>query len=175
MDQDSAHMVAASKVPMLKPGKYEIWRIRIETIISDLRSCLEAVAKRFEGMQLQESAKEILKEHMKNFTALSSDMLIKLLHRLIMLVCQSQNSPQLVHEDLCNKSIQMDMDEMDLRMAIGHVGYEWKRSVSFKKSRQPEHGKLKKGVPYRTSTSTALVSCDGLGGYDWSNQAEEMA
>ncbi|GJV93753.1 hypothetical protein Tco_1541566 [Tanacetum coccineum] len=30
MDQDSAHMVAASKVPMLKPGKYEIWRIRIE-------------------------------------------------------------------------------------------------------------------------------------------------
>ncbi|GJS99022.1 hypothetical protein Tco_0820192 [Tanacetum coccineum] len=24
-----------------------------------------------------------------------------------------------------------------------------------------------------TSTSTALVSCDGLGGYDWSDQAEE--
>ncbi|GJT03048.1 hypothetical protein Tco_0824217, partial [Tanacetum coccineum] len=33
MDQDSAHMVAASKVPMLKPGKYEIWRIRIEQYI----------------------------------------------------------------------------------------------------------------------------------------------
>ncbi|GKB02364.1 hypothetical protein Tco_0830453 [Tanacetum coccineum] len=30
MDQDSAHMVAASKVPMLKPGDYEIWRMRIE-------------------------------------------------------------------------------------------------------------------------------------------------
>ncbi|GKC02534.1 hypothetical protein Tco_0994144 [Tanacetum coccineum] len=30
MDQDSAHMVVASKVPMLKPGEYEIWRIRIE-------------------------------------------------------------------------------------------------------------------------------------------------
>ncbi|GKF95797.1 hypothetical protein Tco_0288532, partial [Tanacetum coccineum] len=24
-----------------------------------------------------------------------------------------------------------------------------------------------------TSTSTALVSCNGLGGYDWSDQAEE--
>ncbi|GKG08681.1 hypothetical protein Tco_0334513, partial [Tanacetum coccineum] len=24
-----------------------------------------------------------------------------------------------------------------------------------------------------TSTSTDLVSCDGLGGYDWSDQAEE--
>ncbi|GKA48749.1 hypothetical protein Tco_0741707 [Tanacetum coccineum] len=33
MDQDSAHMVAASKVPMLKPGEYEIWRMRIEQYI----------------------------------------------------------------------------------------------------------------------------------------------
>nr|GEU83424.1 hypothetical protein [Tanacetum cinerariifolium] len=28
-------------------------------------------------------------------------------------------------------------------------------------------------VPVETSASTALVSCDGLGGYDWSDQAEE--
>ncbi|GKF08594.1 ribonuclease H-like domain-containing protein [Tanacetum coccineum] len=28
-------------------------------------------------------------------------------------------------------------------------------------------------MPVETSTSTALVSCDGLGGYDWSDQAEE--
>ncbi|GKC15608.1 ribonuclease H-like domain-containing protein [Tanacetum coccineum] len=33
MDQDSVHMVAASKVPMLKPGEYEIWRIRMEQYI----------------------------------------------------------------------------------------------------------------------------------------------
>ncbi|GKA41362.1 hypothetical protein Tco_0733955 [Tanacetum coccineum] len=33
MDQDSAHMVAASKVPMLKPGEYEICRMRIEQYI----------------------------------------------------------------------------------------------------------------------------------------------
>ncbi|GJV19851.1 hypothetical protein Tco_1368871 [Tanacetum coccineum] len=33
MDQDSAHMVAASKVPMLKPGKFELWRMRIEQYI----------------------------------------------------------------------------------------------------------------------------------------------
>ncbi|GJR15092.1 hypothetical protein Tco_0797744 [Tanacetum coccineum] len=33
MDQDSAHMVAASKVPMLKPGEYEIWRMTIEQYI----------------------------------------------------------------------------------------------------------------------------------------------
>ncbi|GJZ04584.1 hypothetical protein Tco_0537859 [Tanacetum coccineum] len=33
MDQDSVHMVAASKVPMLKPGEYELWRMRMEHYI----------------------------------------------------------------------------------------------------------------------------------------------
>ncbi|GJX58384.1 hypothetical protein Tco_0289774 [Tanacetum coccineum] len=33
MDQDSVHMVAASKVSMLKPGEYELWRIRMEQYI----------------------------------------------------------------------------------------------------------------------------------------------
>ncbi|GKB00134.1 ribonuclease H-like domain-containing protein [Tanacetum coccineum] len=31
----------------------------------------------------------------------------------------------------------------------------------------------RRSVPIETSNSTALVSCDGLGGYDWSDQAEE--
>nr|GFB29908.1 ribonuclease H-like domain-containing protein [Tanacetum cinerariifolium] len=33
MDQDLAYMVAASKVPMLKPGEYELWRMRMEQYI----------------------------------------------------------------------------------------------------------------------------------------------
>nr|GEY26470.1 putative ribonuclease H-like domain-containing protein [Tanacetum cinerariifolium] len=32
---------------------------------------------------------------------------------------------------------------------------------------------LRMSVPMETPTSTALVSCDGLGGYDWSDRAEE--
>ncbi|GJU12051.1 retrovirus-related pol polyprotein from transposon TNT 1-94 [Tanacetum coccineum] len=31
----------------------------------------------------------------------------------------------------------------------------------------------RRSVPVETSTSTGLVSCDGLGGYEWSDQAEE--
>nr|GEV30534.1 retrotransposon protein, putative, unclassified [Tanacetum cinerariifolium] len=31
----------------------------------------------------------------------------------------------------------------------------------------------RRNVPVETTTSKALVSCDGLGGYDWSDQAEE--
>ncbi|GJU18974.1 hypothetical protein Tco_1146940 [Tanacetum coccineum] len=33
MDLESAHMMAASKVSMLKPGEFEIWRMRIEQYI----------------------------------------------------------------------------------------------------------------------------------------------
>nr|GEW51219.1 hypothetical protein [Tanacetum cinerariifolium] len=33
MDQDVAHMMAASTVPMLKPGEFKIWRMRIEQYI----------------------------------------------------------------------------------------------------------------------------------------------
>ncbi|GJT41036.1 ribonuclease H-like domain-containing protein [Tanacetum coccineum] len=32
----------------------------------------------------------------------------------------------------------------------------------------------RRNVPVETSTSTALVSCDGLGGYDWSDHADEL-
>nr|GFC14399.1 hypothetical protein [Tanacetum cinerariifolium] len=32
---------------------------------------------------------------------------------------------------------------------------------------------IRRSVPMETHASTALVSCDGLGGYDWSDQVEE--
>ncbi|GJZ63766.1 ribonuclease H-like domain-containing protein [Tanacetum coccineum] len=40
MDQDSAHIVAASKVPMLKPGEYELWRMRMEQFIQMIDNSL---------------------------------------------------------------------------------------------------------------------------------------
>ncbi|GKA00611.1 hypothetical protein Tco_0673161 [Tanacetum coccineum] len=45
IDQDSAHMVAASKVPKLKPGEYEIWRMRIEQYIQMIDYALWEVIK----------------------------------------------------------------------------------------------------------------------------------
>ncbi|GJZ96868.1 hypothetical protein Tco_0669202 [Tanacetum coccineum] len=45
MDQDSTHMVAASKVPMLKPGEFELWRIGIEQYIQMIDYALWEVIK----------------------------------------------------------------------------------------------------------------------------------
>ncbi|GKC61457.1 hypothetical protein Tco_1089055, partial [Tanacetum coccineum] len=40
MDSESAYMVAASKVPMLKPGEFELWRMRIEQYIQMIEYAL---------------------------------------------------------------------------------------------------------------------------------------
>ena len=33
MESESTHVITASKVPMLKLGEYELWRMRIEQYI----------------------------------------------------------------------------------------------------------------------------------------------
>ncbi|GJZ80792.1 hypothetical protein Tco_0645786 [Tanacetum coccineum] len=73
------------------------------------------------------------------------------------------NSPQLAHEEL--KQIHPDdMEEIDLRwqMAIALRNQDFKNKESSRRS-----------VPMETPTSSALLSCDGLCGYDWSDQAEK--
>ncbi|GJR29061.1 hypothetical protein Tco_1105293 [Tanacetum coccineum] len=92
MDQDSVHMVAASKVPMLKPSEYELWRIedgikwhtrRLElkarstllmgipnehqlkfNSIKDAKSLLQAIEKRFgRNAATKKTQRNLLKQH----------------------------------------------------------------------------------------------------------------
>ncbi|GJY70489.1 hypothetical protein Tco_0474192 [Tanacetum coccineum] len=54
IDQDSAHMVAASKFPMRKPGEFELWRMRIEQYIQMIDYALWEVIEN--GATLQKTA-----------------------------------------------------------------------------------------------------------------------
>ncbi|GJZ64181.1 ribonuclease H-like domain-containing protein [Tanacetum coccineum] len=111
MDQDSVHMVATSKVPMLKPGEYELWRMSMEKYIQmidySLREVIEngnappitkvAVEKRFGGnTATKKTQRNLLKQQYENFTASSSEV------------------PQLDNEDLQQIHFD-DLEEMDLR------------------------------------------------------------
>nr|GEW24582.1 hypothetical protein [Tanacetum cinerariifolium] len=73
------------------------------------------------------------------------------------------NSPQLVHEDL-EQIHPDDMEEMDLR---------WKMAIAPRNQDNKHKENSRRSVSVEKSTSTALVSCDGLSGYDWSDQEEE--
>ncbi|GKD34209.1 hypothetical protein Tco_1249718 [Tanacetum coccineum] len=113
MDQDSAHMVAASKVPMLKPGEYEIWRMSIEQYIQMIDYAqweaiendatlpktttvegvviekIRAVEKRFGGnVATRKTQRNLLKQQYENFTAPSSEMLDRTFDMLQKLVSQ---------------------------------------------------------------------------------------
>nr|GFD30090.1 hypothetical protein [Tanacetum cinerariifolium] len=50
-------------------------------------------------------------------------------------------------------------------MANGHV--------EAPRNQDTKHKETSRSVHVKTSASTALVSCDDLGGYDWSDQADE--
>nr|GEU55597.1 hypothetical protein [Tanacetum cinerariifolium] len=117
MDQDAAHMVATSKVPMLKHEEFEIWRMRIEQYIQiidyslwevtengipnehqlkfnsikDAKSLLEAIEKRFDGNDAtKKTQRNLLKQQYENFTASSSESLNQTFDRL-----QKLNKPDL--------------------------------------------------------------------------------
>nr|GEW05422.1 hypothetical protein [Tanacetum cinerariifolium] len=238
MDQDSAHMVAASKVPMIKP---------------DAKQLLEAVEKRFgRNAATKKTQKNLLKQQFETFSAPSLDMLDQTFDRLQKWVSRLEllgeklsqedvnqkllrsftngvvsiaqvvntangvftastqinvalstninnlsdsvicaflasqpNSPQLAHEDL-EQIHPDDMKEMDLRwqMAMLTMGPKecyncHKRGYFARECCAPRYQDnkyketTKRSVPMKIPASTALVSCDGLGGYDWSDQAEE--
>ncbi|GKB02683.1 hypothetical protein Tco_0830772 [Tanacetum coccineum] len=87
------------------------------------------------------------------------------------------NSPQLVHEDL-QQIHPDDMEEMNLRWQMTMLTMRARRflkNTGRKLINQDNKNKesSRTSVPMETSTSTTLVSCDGLSRYDWSDQAEE--
>ncbi|GJX82270.1 ribonuclease H-like domain-containing protein [Tanacetum coccineum] len=52
-------------------------------------------------------------------------------------------------------------------------GYFVRECIAIRNQNNKNKEISRRSVPIETPTSTALVSCDGLGGYDWSDQAEE--
>ncbi|GJU55004.1 reverse transcriptase domain-containing protein [Tanacetum coccineum] len=94
------------------------------------------------------------------------------------------NSPQLVHEDL-QQIHPDDMEEMDLRWQMAILTMRARRflkntgrklTVNAPRNQDNKNKESsRRSVHVETSTSTALVSCDGLGGYDWVIWVEEWA
>nr|GFA46090.1 hypothetical protein [Tanacetum cinerariifolium] len=111
------------------------------------------------------------------------------------------NSTKLVNEDL-EQIHPNDLEEMDLKWKMAMLTMRARRflkntrrkliltgsdSVAFDKTKRPLYKEcwaprghdnrsrdaIRKTVPVETPNSSALVSCDGIGGYDWSDQAEE--
>nr|GEY66285.1 ribonuclease H-like domain-containing protein [Tanacetum cinerariifolium] len=141
MDQDSIHMVAASKVPMLKPSEYELWRMRIEQYIqmvdyslwevieNDAKSLLQAIDKRFGGnAATKKTQRNLLKQRYENFIASSSEVIYQTFDRIQKLLCQLEIHDESISQEYVNQKFLRihnnedlqqihpdDLEEMDLR------------------------------------------------------------
>ncbi|GJV93945.1 hypothetical protein Tco_1541758 [Tanacetum coccineum] len=78
------------------------------------------------------------------------------------------NSPQLDNKDL-QQIHPDDLEEMDLRWQMAMLTMRCKAPGN----QENRNKKNTRSVPVETTTSNALISCDGLHDYDWSDQAEE--
>ncbi|GJU34580.1 uncharacterized mitochondrial protein-like protein [Tanacetum coccineum] len=91
MDQDSAHMVAASKVLMLKP---------------DAKKLLEVVEKRFGGnAATRKTQRNLLKQEYENFTTPISEMLDQNFDRLQNLVSQLELLDEKLSQEDVNQKL----------------------------------------------------------------------
>nr|GEU77901.1 ribonuclease H-like domain-containing protein [Tanacetum cinerariifolium] len=73
------------------------------------------------------------------------------------------SSPQLVNEDL-EQIHPDDLEEMDLK---------WQMAIAPRAQDNTNKESTRRNMPVETTISSALVSCDGLGGYDCSDQVKE--
>ncbi|GJT82425.1 hypothetical protein Tco_1056767 [Tanacetum coccineum] len=138
----------------------------------------------------------------ENFTALSSEMLDQTFDRLQKLVSQLELLGETISQEDVNQkllrslspewttlfsaantqvnaanidnlsdAVIYDLEEMVLRWKMDMLTIRARRAPRNQDYKNKES--TRRIVPVETSTSIALVSCDGLGGYDWSDQADE--
>ncbi|GJY96798.1 hypothetical protein Tco_0513708 [Tanacetum coccineum] len=177
MDQDSVHMVAASKVPMLKPGEYELWRMRMEQYIQmvdySLWEVIEngnapPITKLVEGVETiiapstaEEKAQRRLElkarstllmgipnEHQLKFNS------IKDAKSLL-----QSNSPQLDNDDLQQINPD-DLEEMDLRWHMAMVTIRARRFLKNTGRKLTVNGYPKHGLKVHVDISEAKASAD---------------
>ncbi|GJW72152.1 hypothetical protein Tco_0129069, partial [Tanacetum coccineum] len=94
------------------------------------------------------------------------------------------NAVKSTNVDNLSDAVIYDLEEMDLRWQMAMLTMRARRflknttrkltvngneTIGFDKNRESS----RRSVTVETVTSNALISCDGLGGYNWSDQEEE--
>ncbi|GJS12434.1 retrovirus-related pol polyprotein from transposon TNT 1-94 [Tanacetum coccineum] len=199
MDQDSVHMVAASKVPMLKPCEYEIWRMRMEQYIqmvdyslwevieNDASHCCRLVLKRVvEGnaaTKKDSTNRAVNTAHgvttaSTQATAVNSTIIdnlkMDLRWQMVMLTMRARRFLKNTGRKLTvNGNEIIGFDKSKVECYNCH-----KRGYFARECRAPRNQENRnkentiRVVPVETTTLNALMSCDGAG-YDWSDQTKE--
>ncbi|GJR79343.1 hypothetical protein Tco_0150128 [Tanacetum coccineum] len=165
MDQDSAHIVAASKVSMLKPGEFELWRIKIEQYIQMIHYSLWEVIKNGAALPKTQMVEGVM-------TVMPITSTKDKAQRRLEVKARKASKLVSLLELLGEKRSQEDVTQKLLRSLF----HEWNTLAVVLENKADlvtMSMMISTNIFQETSTSTIVVSCDGLGGYVWSDQAEE--
>nr|GEY43761.1 hypothetical protein [Tanacetum cinerariifolium] len=159
MDQDSSHMMAASKVPMLKPG--------VKTTIAPTTT-EEKAQRRLELKTRSTLLMGIPNEHQLKFNS------IKNAKSLMQAVKKRRFLKYTGRKFYMNGNETIRFDKFKVECynyhKKGHIAREC-RAPRNQENRNRESSR--RSVPVETPASSPLVSCDGISGYDWCDQEEE--
>ncbi|GJR35029.1 putative ribonuclease H-like domain-containing protein [Tanacetum coccineum] len=173
--------VKAVKEIMLLVKKVSTAELKFNSI-KDAKLLLEAIEKRFGGNEAtKKTQRNLLKHQYENFTAPSSEMLDQTFDRLQNLVSQLERLVKTLHEDVNQKLLRSLSHEWNTHAIV------WRNKADLKtmsmddstttsitpRNQDNKKESSRRSVHVETFTSTSLVLCDGLGCYDWSDQAEE--
>nr|GFA43206.1 hypothetical protein [Tanacetum cinerariifolium] len=137
----------------------------------DAKSLWEAIKNRFGGnKESKKMQKTILKQNYENFVASSQERLDKTYDRFQKLISQVE-----IHDKLDNKDLKQinidDLEEIDLKWQVAMLTMRFKRAPRNQGNKNRDAPT--RNAPVDTSSTNALVVQNGIGGYDWSFQAEE--
>nr|GEV24807.1 hypothetical protein [Tanacetum cinerariifolium] len=176
MYRDSAHMMVASKVPMLKPenGNEPLITKVIKGVETTL---LHAVKKRLQKLisQLKIHGESISQEDVDQKFLRNDLEEMDLKWQMEMLTMRAKRFLTKKGRKLTvngNETIRFDKSNVECYNCHkrGHFTREC-RALRHQDNKQKE--RTRRNVLVETSASTTLVSCNGLGSYNWSDQAEE--
>nr|GEV26376.1 ribonuclease H-like domain-containing protein [Tanacetum cinerariifolium] len=177
MDQDSAHMVAASKVFMLKPvnttNEVSTASTQVNAAfstnidnVSDVVICAFVASQANSPQLAHEDLEQIHLDDMQE---------IDLRWKMSMLTMRARRFLKKTRRKLTvngNETLSFDMFKVECYNF--HKRRHFARECRALRNQDNKHKEsTRKSVPVETPASTALVSYDGLGEYDWSDQAEE--
>nr|GEU77058.1 ribonuclease H-like domain-containing protein [Tanacetum cinerariifolium] len=159
----------------------------------------KAVEKRFGGnTATKKTQKNLLKQQYENFTASSSEVLDQTFDRLQKIFSKLEIHGESISQQDANKKFLRSLspewnthtivwrkfslngnetigfDKSKVRCYNCHKRGHFSMECRALRSKYTKHKEsTRRTMPVETPASAALVSCDGLGGYDWSDQAKK--
>ncbi|GKB22886.1 ribonuclease H-like domain-containing protein [Tanacetum coccineum] len=157
--------------------------------IKDAKSLLQTIEKMFGGNAATKmTQRNLLKQQYENFTASGSEVLDQTFDRLQKLIKEMDLRWQMAvltmrarrflkktrRKLIVNGTKTIGFDKSKVECYNYHKRGHFTRECMAPRNQENKNKEnTRRVIPVEITTSNALFSCDGLGDYDWSNQAEE--